>query len=163
MAFIGIVRTNYWSQWMTVSVYVCFRFIDELGGFWLYRWGSGDPWWKVLWQGEFWTFRVEPPEDHAIRGLGAAIALWMYEAQLVQRYAFFGKVWTWASQVVDGKVKQPAEEFGTWSSVRHSGAFQTWSLELWLTASDFPRQLLAYDLQVPYAHQVGKGRMVCSS
>eukprot|EP00434_Breviolum_minutum_P014398 symbB.v1.2.012695.t1/scaffold812.1/size160323/3 len=35
-----------------------YRFIDELGGFWLYRWG-----------------------DHAIRGLGAAIALWMYEVK----------------------------------------------------------------------------------
>eukprot|EP00913_Durusdinium_trenchii_P011556 g10850.t1 len=35
-----------------------YRFIDELGGFWLYRWG-----------------------DHAIRGLGTAIALWAHEAE----------------------------------------------------------------------------------
>ena len=74
---------------------------------------------------------------------------------------FFGQVWTWASQVWKGQA--------TCGRVRHLEfgssfwCFSVWSLELWLTASDFPRQLLAYDLQVPYAHQVGKGRMVCSS
>lgn len=54
-----------------------YRFIDELGGFWLYRWG-----------------------DHAIRGLGTAIALFPHEVK----------------QASDGR-------------------------------------LVAYDLQVPYAHQ----------
>ena len=45
---------------------------------------SGDPGSRVLRPGGVFNLS-EPFEDHAIRGLGAAIALWMYEAQLVKQ------------------------------------------------------------------------------